>query len=71
MAAALAKAARAHAKISQREARLRCELEVACYRRQLILLIEIEPWPMQFNVKSKVDFAIGDDFGDRVSTMAR
>ena len=51
-------AARAHAELSQKEARLRCEREAARHRRQAILSIEIKPEPLLLNAWSKLDFTI-------------
>ncbi len=59
--AAWAQAARAHAEIGQKEARLRCEREAARFWRQPILNIELKPGTLIFNAWSKLDYTIRND----------
>jgi tetratricopeptide (TPR) repeat protein len=61
IAAAWEIAARAHAEIGQREARLRCEREAARHRQLPILTIEIEPEAMIVGNWSKLKYTIRNE----------
>ncbi|MCP4417679.1 MAG: PQQ-binding-like beta-propeller repeat protein [Chloroflexi bacterium] len=58
------RAARAHAEIRQRDARYRCEREIARHRQEPVLSIEIEPEEMVVHTWSKLNFTVcNDGFG--------
>ncbi len=60
-AVAWERAARAHAELRQKEARQRCEREVARYRRLPILTLKIEVKDLVVNQWSKLDFVVKND----------
>lgn len=60
-AAAWDRAARAYAELRQKEARQRCEREVARYRRLPILTLDIEVKDLVIHQWSKLDFVVRND----------
>jgi hypothetical protein len=60
-AVAWEQAARAYVETGQREERLNCEREVSRYRRQPIIILEIEPEPMTLNTWSSLKYSLRND----------
>lgn len=55
------RAASAYLEVGQKEAQAKCEREVARYRRQPLLILEIEPEAMRLNVWAKVNYTVRNE----------